>query len=320
MALTFADYPIAPGDGWVNLAAASGYATLSGAPVALQNKVQGARLLVQFNESGTAPDGSTYDGASLNFGAEASGRSGSIWIRAIGANVVVGARVLDQASPAQVQGNNASGAADSGNPVKVGGKYSSTLPTLADGQRGDLQLDSRGNLNVSVHGVTLASSDGVSNANIINFQSYVTQSGGNAPLQVAGTYFNGTTWDRARGDISGLYTAGSVFQTESATPLAANATINGGTRINGGSDTVGGIGSRFNFFVAEAMSDQALSLVVQKSSNGGVTWRNVSSLSVAANQTGSIKVPISAGAYRGVILNGATAQGTLLFTTAYTTA
>lgn len=35
----------------------------------------------------------------------------------------------------------ASGAADSGNPIKVGGKYNSTLPTFTDGQRGDFQID-----------------------------------------------------------------------------------------------------------------------------------------------------------------------------------
>ena len=43
-------------------------------------------------------------------------------------------------------GNIASGVADSGNPVKVGGKYNTTSPTLTTGQRGDLQLDIVGNL------------------------------------------------------------------------------------------------------------------------------------------------------------------------------
>lgn len=43
-------------------------------------------------------------------------------------------------------GNVASGAADSGNPVKVGGKYNSAGITLTNGQRGDLQLDSAGRL------------------------------------------------------------------------------------------------------------------------------------------------------------------------------
>lgn len=46
----------------------------------------------------------------------------------------------------QVVGNVASGDTDTGNPVKVGGKYNTTSPTLTNGQRGDLQLDALGNL------------------------------------------------------------------------------------------------------------------------------------------------------------------------------
>ncbi|HSX05665.1 MAG TPA: hypothetical protein VLF69_04310 [Candidatus Saccharimonadales bacterium] len=57
------------------------------------------------------------------------------------------------------RGNVASGAADSGNPVKVGGRFNSAAPTLTDGQRGDLQLDSSGNLKVTGSvGVTANSS------------------------------------------------------------------------------------------------------------------------------------------------------------------
>ena len=41
------------------------------------------------------------------------------------------------ASPEQVVGNIAAGVADSGNPVKTGGKYNASAPTLVDGQRGD---------------------------------------------------------------------------------------------------------------------------------------------------------------------------------------
>ena len=48
------------------------------------------------------------------------------------------------------RGNVASGAADSGNPVKVGGRYNSTPPTLTDGQRGDVQLDVSGNLKINL--------------------------------------------------------------------------------------------------------------------------------------------------------------------------
>lgn len=43
-----------------------------------------------------------------------------------------------------VDGGVASAATDSGNPVKVGGKYNATPPTFTDGQRGDIQIDTRG--------------------------------------------------------------------------------------------------------------------------------------------------------------------------------
>jgi hypothetical protein len=42
-------------------------------------------------------------------------------------------------------GNVAAGAADSGNPIKTGGKYNSAAPTLDDGDRGDTQFDVNAN-------------------------------------------------------------------------------------------------------------------------------------------------------------------------------
>jgi hypothetical protein len=50
------------------------------------------------------------------------------------------------AIPTQAQGNAASGTVDSGNPVKVGGVYNTSLPSLSTGQRADLQLDATGRL------------------------------------------------------------------------------------------------------------------------------------------------------------------------------
>jgi hypothetical protein len=58
-------------------------------------------------------------------------------------------------------GNVASGAADSGNPLKVGGRYNSTLPTLTDGQRGDLQLNSKGAVYVELYNKLDATNDSV---------------------------------------------------------------------------------------------------------------------------------------------------------------
>ena len=98
-------------------------------------------------------------------------------------------------------GGVASGATDSGNPLKVGGVYNSTPPVLTTGQRGDLQLDSSGRTLVStaplsaaidavgVQAVTaeqVSLTAGVLNADLVastDVSSYRT-----ASLQVAGTW------------------------------------------------------------------------------------------------------------------------------------
>lgn len=54
-----------------------------------------------------------------------------------------------------IEGNIADNGADSGNPIKVGGKYNSTLPTYADGDRGNLQIDSRGRLIIALEAADL---------------------------------------------------------------------------------------------------------------------------------------------------------------------
>lgn len=51
-----------------------------------------------------------------------------------------------------VVGNVAAGATDSGNPVKMGGKYNSTAPVLTDGQRGDMQVDRNGRQKINTGG------------------------------------------------------------------------------------------------------------------------------------------------------------------------
>lgn len=58
--------------------------------------------------------------------------------------------VLASDQAAMTSGTVASGAADSGNPVKVGGVYNATAPTLGDGERGDAQIDANGNLKVAI--------------------------------------------------------------------------------------------------------------------------------------------------------------------------
>lgn len=49
-----------------------------------------------------------------------------------------------------VEGGSASGTADTGSPVKVGGVYNSSAPTLDNGDRGDLQMDSSANAKMTL--------------------------------------------------------------------------------------------------------------------------------------------------------------------------
>lgn len=105
--------------------------------------------------------------------------------------------VIDSSGAAYFVGNVASGAADSGNPVKVGGKYNATPPTLTDGNRGDMQVDSRGNLRISIVNANSTTPAIVGNPSA---DGYAALDGPwvNGQLQM----FNGSTWDRVRGDVT----------------------------------------------------------------------------------------------------------------------
>jgi hypothetical protein len=109
----------------------------------------------------------------------------------------------------------AAGTPDQGNPLKVGGVYNSTLPTLTTGQRGDIPLDSRGNLRCSLsitNGTT-----GISGATCADGLSNVAGLAANAQRLT----FNGTNWDRVRGNVDATLLA-AAFRT--ATTSAADQT------------------------------------------------------------------------------------------------
>ncbi|WP_416463169.1 hypothetical protein [Sphingomonas sp. VDB2] len=103
----------------------------------------------------------------------------------------------------QVQGAGAAGAAATGNPVGVGGIYSTTLPTLTDGQRGNLQLGARSALQVQLMTADSATAfSGVGTANDTGSNTL------NAlKVYASGSLYNPGTaqWVRAPGDTSGAY-------------------------------------------------------------------------------------------------------------------
>ncbi|TPM25705.1 hypothetical protein [Mesorhizobium sp. B2-3-4] len=90
----------------------------------------------------------------------------------------------------------ASGSADSGNPVKIGGVYNTLgLAALTAGQRGDAQLDNNGNLYTRLIGTAVTGVDAVPNSLIYGTD---TARNTNRPVAVAQHKFNGATWDRNR--------------------------------------------------------------------------------------------------------------------------
>lgn len=98
------------------------------------------------------------------------------------------------ASANQVQGNVASGVADVGNPLKIGFKFNTSLPTFTDGQRGDLQGTNRGSLYVSLLNPGSSVDATVSTA----AADTVTSNNGGLWGNSRGFVYNNTNWDRAR--------------------------------------------------------------------------------------------------------------------------
>jgi hypothetical protein len=132
-----------------------------------------------------------------------------------------------------------------------------------------------------------------------------------------GYVFNGTTWDRVRGDGGGIWVAGSLYYTDTTTALGASGVATGNARAAGGSP--GATRSPYTRFRVEVYADQAGTLYVEKTVDGGVTWRpsnGAAGTPVAAATTVLVDVPITTSNIRYRFLNGATAQGAFLVTSA----
>ncbi len=117
-----------------------------------------------------------------------------------------------------VTGSVAAGVADSGNPVKAGGKYNTTLPTLADGQRGDLQLDTRGGLIAVLKGS--GSTNSVS-ATTANADSLSVNTVGIAALATGYLFDGSSAWARSRA-LSGAVNTGVGTQAAGLTKLSGS--------------------------------------------------------------------------------------------------
>lgn len=108
---------------------------------------------------------------------------------------------------ARVQGNSAAGVADVGDPVKIGGVFNTIQPTYANGQRGDVQLTSKGAV-----WTTLQAATGIG---IFTGTGTDTQSNGATTLFVSNynyAYNSSNTWDRIRTLSGAANTTGTGVQ------------------------------------------------------------------------------------------------------------
>lgn len=101
----------------------------------------------------------------------------------------------------QVQGAAADNAVASGNPVLTGGIFQTTPDTVASGDVATLRMNNHGAAHVVLVDSTGALLAGVSNA------ADGALNGNRGIYALANmSLFNGTTWDRARGNTTGLIT------------------------------------------------------------------------------------------------------------------
>jgi hypothetical protein len=131
------------------------FATISLDRILLITNVSSNTVIYQFNDTNL---GGSVSGNVLTLTKDTSAMSNSNKLQVI-YDCASGDPLYDASSVSStVQGTVAAGTTDSGNPVKVGGRYSAAGVTLADGQRGDMQLDAAGRAITSL-GTKLAGED-----------------------------------------------------------------------------------------------------------------------------------------------------------------
>ncbi len=125
--------------------------------------------------------------------------------------------------PVNSVGNAAAGATDSGNPIKVGGVYRASAPTVSDGQRTDLLTDSHGNCQIAMATRLDTTNDAV-NTRLIS-GTYGDASNNTLTIQTAIGQFN-TTGDHSMvSGISGQTVRVIAYRIQAGSSAAATNTV-----------------------------------------------------------------------------------------------
>lgn len=242
--------------------------------------------------SGPAAGGS---GVSSNVNVTAVGGNAvttSLPVSNVAGSAIIGQVGIDQTTPGttngvSAQGNVASGAADSGNPVKTGCVYNTTLPTVTTGNRVDCQSGSAGRIFVTT-GASQAGADAVSNSLGFGMSTANDPNSTGRPLNIYPYDFNGTSWDRHR---PGPYQLAQTPVTNSATGTTTATAA-----------TLPALASKFTYIcgftiTADATAALAGAATVAGTVSGSLNYiQNVGTVTAAGNlsQTFSPCIPSSA--------------------------
>lgn len=245
---------------------------------------------------GGASNGTTGKPASIN-AVQVGGRDPSSNLQALKVDAngaLITSSGASGASSDQVQGNVASGSIDAGNPLKVGGVYNSTLPTLTNGQRGDGQVGTRGSLNVTLmaQDSTTAISGVEDNVDAVATVSSLSR----LPTAARGYVYNGTSWDRAAGTTAGAYSQGNAASgaTDSGNPVKIGGVYNSTTPTL----TTGQRG--------DLQIDAKASLRVGIYGENGAVSLGITNAALADGKSNSVGLGYSLLSSYGMVYNGST--------------
>lgn len=220
------------------------------------------------------------------------------------------------------QGNTDSATTDSGSPVKVGGKFNTTRPTFTDGQRGDIQIDARGNLAVMPFNGANPASFGADNADTVA----VSATADKQRVISRGSVYNGTSWDRQYGDATnGLWvnvktgTVGSNSPTGSAVPtnafyIGARNSAGSLADVNLAANATNTSGNQFLGASVIAQVDDVSPTAITENNFGNIRMSTDRSLLVANRATTPAQTSVAGSATSTSLLAANTARKGATFT------
>ena len=194
----------------------------------------------------------------------------------------------------------------------VGGIYQSTPGTITDGDTGPVRLDANGHIITSPHAESTALADDVSNTQSI----WVDESSNLVPQPTFPFYYDGSTWDRVRGDSTNGMTVNLGSNNDVVTsPDNTIDSNNSTTTPLGGGAAFTGTGTDVSDYASVAITlfadvDGATDGMSFQFSTDNSNWDDTIAftMDVSDSNTRRFQFPVTAQYFRLVYTNGGGGQ------------